>query len=227
MQNIKKIHQIYITDSQQSPSTYVADKMHKLKELYSDYEYQLYDNDMCKEVIRSMFGEKIVSIYDSLIPYAFKADLARYCILYKYGGYYFDVSICPEFKIECEEFPILYKAPLGSCDGFAGIDNGVMLFNVVQHQFLFDAIESSIKNIKKKDYDIHPLSLTGPVMLGELDEYDISFGRSKYITPEQKGAFYKNELHWLYKPNGTYLHTFNCKGTNSYEELWQDKKVYT
>jgi hypothetical protein len=146
--------------------------------------------------------------------------------LYKYGGCYFDVSICPEFKIECEESPILYKAPVGSCDGFAAIDNGVMLFNDTKHQFLFDAIHGCIKNIKKKDYDIHPLELTGPVMLAKLNEYDIKFGQSKYITPKQKGAFFNDTLHWLYKPNGTYLHTFKCIGTNSYEDLWLDKKVF-
>lgn len=223
---MKKLHQIYISDNKHEPSGYVISQMTKLKSLYSDYDYQLYDDEMCRDTIRSLFGQKVVSVYDSLIPYAFKADFARYCILYKYGGCYFDVSICPEFKIEWEESPILYKAPVGSCDGLSAIDNGVMLFNDIKHQFLFDAIHGCIKNIKKKDYDIHPLELTGPVMLGKLNEYDIKFGQSKYITPKQKGAFFNDTLHWLYKPNGTYLHTFKCIGTNSYEELWLDKKVF-
>ena len=34
----------------------------------------------------------MVAAYDRLIPTAFKADLWRYCVLYKYGGVYLDVK---------------------------------------------------------------------------------------------------------------------------------------
>lgn len=223
---MKHIHQIYISDNGSIDSEYILSQVNKLKELYSDYKYTLYDNDMCRTEVASVFGNASVKLYDSLNSYSFRADLARYCILYKYGGYYFDVVICPEFKLEFKDSPILYEAPDSDDISETLIDNGVMYFNRTNHAFLSDAIGVSLSNIKRKAYGAHPLDITGPMMLGKLKKYDITFGKSKYITAKQKGAFLKDELHWLYKPEGTILSSFNTKGTNSYEQMWFDRKIF-
>jgi mannosyltransferase OCH1-like enzyme len=223
---MKVIHQIYISDNRHTPSEYVTSQMQKLKALYSNYDYMLYDNDMCRDEIISSFGNAAVKLYDSLNSYSFRADLARYCILYKYGGYYFDAVICPEFKLEFGDQPILYKAPDWHEYEHELIDNGVMYFNKSKHLFLHDAIQLSFTNIKKRQYGVHPLDITGPLMLGRLNKYDITFGKSRYITPHQKGAFLNDKLHWLYKPEGTTFASFSGTGTNSYEQMWFDRKVF-
>jgi mannosyltransferase OCH1-like enzyme len=224
---MKNIHQIYISDGMHVPNVYVQGQMQKLREMYSDYNYTLYDNDMCRTEIASVFGNVAVKLYDSLNSYSFRADLARYCILYKYGGHYFDAVICPEFKLEFKDSPVLYQAP-DSDDAVCNnlIDNGVMYFNGCNHPFLRDAIARSLSNIKRQSYGVHPLDITGPLMLSRLPQYDISFGKSKYITPTQKGAFFHNELHWLYKPEGTTFASFSGNGTNSYEQMWFDKQIF-
>lgn len=225
---MKNIHQIYISDNARKPHEYVNNQMTRLKELYSDYNYVLYDNDMCRNEISLVFGNAATKLYDSLNSYSFRADLARYCILYTHGGYYFDAVICPEFKLEFTNTPVLYKAP-DSIDPMCTnlIDNGVMYFNEPRHQFLHDAIQLSLRSIKTKSYGIHPLDITGPMMLGRLNEYNIKFGKSRYITPAQKGAFLDDTLHWLYKPEGTTFSSFTGVGTNSYEQMWFDRKVYS
>lgn len=223
---MNKIHQIWISKNNNPPSEHVANKMQKLKHMYSDYEYTLYDNEMCRNEIQSLLGEEAVGLYDSLNSYSFKADLARYCILYKHGGFYFDSILCPEFKLEFDNFPVLYLSPDGSCDGYRGIDNGVMYFNNPKHPFLLDAINLSLENIKYKSYGVHPLDITGPVMLGRLKEYDIRFGKSKDLNPHQKAAYFDDVVHWLHRPTGSYLHTFNCVGTNTYEKMWFEKWVF-
>jgi mannosyltransferase OCH1-like enzyme len=224
---MKNIHQIYISDNMHNVNEYIQTKMQQLEEMYSDYNYTLYDNDMCRSEIASVFGTSAAKLYDSLNSYSFRADLARYCILYKYGGYYFDAVICPEFKLEFKDSPVLYKAP-DSDDSVCKnlIDNGVMYFNRCNHPFLRDAIALSLANIKRQSYGDHPLDITGPLMLSRLNEYDITFGKSKYITPTQKGAFLDGTLHWLYKPEGTTFASFSGKGTNSYEQMWFDKKIF-
>jgi hypothetical protein len=225
---MKNVHQIYISDKGIQPSEYVNSQMNKIKELYSDYNYTLYDNEMCREELKSLFGESLTKLYDSLNSYSFKADLARYCILYNYGGYYFDASLCPEFKLEFGNFPILYESPDRQDDNQPErmIDNGVMYFNKNNHAFLMDAMLLCFRNIKKHNYGAHPLDITGPAMLGRLNTYDIDFGKSKWINDKQKGAFYNNQLHWLYKPEGTTFNSFEGAGTNSYEKMWFDRKIF-
>jgi mannosyltransferase OCH1-like enzyme len=230
---MKKIHQIYISDNDAPPSDYVANQMQKLKHMYRDYEYVLYNNEMCRDQIRSLLGSKSVNSYDSLNSYSFRADLARYCILYQHGGFYFDSVICPQFKLEFDDYSVLYYAPLGACAGLRAIDNGVMCFNKLNHPFLNDAISRSISNIRKQSYGVNPLDITGPVMLGRLKSYDIRFGQSIFLDEEQqavygtdKAAYFEDVMHWLYKPTGFYLRTFKCVGINSYEQMWFDRKIY-
>lgn len=230
---MKKIHQIWISDNNTPPSEYVANKMQKLKHMYSNYKYTLYDNEMCRDQIRSILGSKLIKLYDSLNSYSFRADFARYCILYQHGGFYFDSIICPQFKLEFDNFPVLYHAPDGACSELNAIDNGVMYFNTPNHPFLMDAIERCVTNIRKQSYDVNVLDVTGPVMLGRLKEYDIRFGKSKFLDANltavygtDKAAYFGNVIHWLYKPSGSYLSTFKCVGINSYEQMWLDRAIY-
>jgi mannosyltransferase OCH1-like enzyme len=224
---MNNIHQIYISDSKKQPSTFVSEKLEKVKNLYHDCNYTLYDADMCHEEVKSVVGGKLANLYDTITAYSFKADVARYCILYKYAGYYFDATICPEFRLKFENHPILYKAPENAIqNNLNAIDNGVMYFNDIKHEFLSNAIELSFKNIRSKNYGVHSLDITGPVMLGRLKEYNIQFGRSRWISELQKGAFLNDELHWLYKPSNTTFASFEGAGTNSYEKIWLDRKVF-
>ena len=60
------------------------------KKLNVDKIYYYNDNE-CYDIIKSM-NINVLKAYDSLIPTAYKADLWRYCILYKYGGIYGDMT---------------------------------------------------------------------------------------------------------------------------------------
>ena len=53
--------------------------------------YLFHDQD-CRSFIESEYPPDVLMAYDRLIPTAFKADLWRYCVLYKYGGAYLDVK---------------------------------------------------------------------------------------------------------------------------------------
>ena len=57
-----------------------------------DCVYYLYNDADCRAFIQSAFPPDVVAAYDRLIPTAFKADLWRYCVLYKYGGVYLDIK---------------------------------------------------------------------------------------------------------------------------------------
>jgi mannosyltransferase OCH1-like enzyme len=57
-----------------------------------DFTYYLMDDKDCRQFLIENFDKEIVWAYDSLIPGAYKADLWRYCILYKLGGIYMDIK---------------------------------------------------------------------------------------------------------------------------------------
>jgi hypothetical protein len=58
-----------------------------------DCVHYLFNDADCREFIASQYPPDVLMAYDQLIPTAFKADLWRYCVLYKYGGAYLDVKL--------------------------------------------------------------------------------------------------------------------------------------
>lgn len=57
-----------------------------------DCIHYLFNDADCRIFIMNEYPPDVLMAYDKLIPTAFKADLWRYCILYKYGGVYLDVK---------------------------------------------------------------------------------------------------------------------------------------
>lgn len=58
-----------------------------------DCIHYLFNDADCLEFIAREYPPDVLMAYQSLIPTAFKADLWRYCVLYKYGGVYLDVKL--------------------------------------------------------------------------------------------------------------------------------------
>ena len=95
-----------------------------------DCVYYLYNDADCRAFIRSEFPPDVVAAYDRLIPTAFKADLWRYCVLYKFGGVYLDIKyqwggVPPPNGGDCESVPTLrdiVERWLGGSGGAGGDD---------------------------------------------------------------------------------------------------------
>jgi mannosyltransferase OCH1-like enzyme len=59
------------------------------------FNYMFYNNTMCDDFIKNNFDEKIYKAYSMLPIAVMKADLWRYCVIYKYGGIYADTdTVC-------------------------------------------------------------------------------------------------------------------------------------
>ena len=56
-----------------------------------DYKHIIYDDDQCEEFFKKYFNPNILATFRKLKG-AHKADLFRYCYLYKYGGVYLDIK---------------------------------------------------------------------------------------------------------------------------------------
>lgn len=59
---------------------------------HTDYNYKFYDDNMCDIFIKENFNHNIYKAYQKCPLAVMKADLWRYCVIYKYGGIYADVD---------------------------------------------------------------------------------------------------------------------------------------
>lgn len=201
--------------------------VNKIKMINPRFKYCLYDDNDCHEFIKNNFPEDVLYAYDTLIPGAYKADLWRYCILYKEGGIYVDIKYKPLNKFK---FISLTEAEhwVLDMDGH-GIYNALIVAKP-ENPILFAAIRQIVENVKNKFYGSNCLEPTGPHLL------------SKYFNNEQKNSFdmkhnvinsnfnnrfvYFNNYAILKSYNG-YLEEHNhTKKVDHYGHLWNIRQIY-
>ena len=121
-------------------------KMHecvdKLKRDNPEFTHHLYDDDDCREFIHDNFEPEVLEAFDKMIPGAYKADLWRYCILYKKGGIYLDIKFqCQKgFKLLelCDKNYLVLERP------FAGKINISDELNMINSHHYFNNIYKKI-----------------------------------------------------------------------------------
>ncbi len=86
--NIPKV--IYLSYKTKNIPEYIIPN---IKKIYPDYEVKLYDDNDCKDFLLLNYGQLYVDIFNFLKDGPIKADFWRICILYKYGGVYFDLDL--------------------------------------------------------------------------------------------------------------------------------------
>jgi mannosyltransferase OCH1-like enzyme len=64
-----------------------------IKKYASDYKYFLLDDNDAIKFLKEEYGQLLVDTYNSIKGGAHKADLLRYCLLYRYGGIYIDIKM--------------------------------------------------------------------------------------------------------------------------------------
>jgi len=199
----------------------------QIKRANPRFNYYLFDDNDCREFIRKYFDNEVLNAYDKLIPGAYKADLWRYCILYKMGGIYLDIKYIPmnNFKF----INLLNREYwVTDVDG-NGIYNALMICKV-GNPILLNAINKIVDNVKNKYYGTSFLEPTGPLLL------------SKYFTDEEKkksvikhvvnghNDFNKfilfNNHPILQCFRGYYVEQNKYKIKKHYSELWNERNIY-
>jgi mannosyltransferase OCH1-like enzyme len=151
------IFQILISDV--PPSQEFVDSIkQRIMNVYDGCNYTLYDNEMLREFLSS-YSKDVLKAYDKLLPYAFKADLARYCLLHKYGGWYFDISVFPLFGYRPTRSALVFYNSNRKL-----IENSIM-YAEAGHPLMKETIKISVENIENKYYGKTPLNITGPFVL--------------------------------------------------------------
>ena len=208
----------------------MINSINKLKKDNPEFNFHLFDDDDCKNFIKEHFGIKVSDAFDNLIPGAYKADLWRYCILYKKGGFYIDI------KFHTNNFNLKQLADknyfVKDRDGRwennkIGIYNGFMVSKPKNPIFL-NCINDIIKNVNSGYMGLNSLHPTGPGLIGNYfkntDEFLLHFSKngwhiqykgesilSMYENYRSEQIQYQKTPHYstLWLKNFIYKNTFN------------------
>jgi mannosyltransferase OCH1-like enzyme len=165
-------------------------------DLNPDYSYYYYDNIESRRFLRTYFDKSVNDAYDILVPGAYKADLLRYCLLYIYGGCYFD---CKQILLKPLNNIIKKDDELLLCKDFIedGILNAVMLCekNLDLIKIVIDECRNNIINKVK----ICPLSISGPRFLYNILIKNVN--KSNFILQNCRPEHNKDDYHKDYINN--------------------------
>jgi len=204
----------------------MANSVAKLRQINPRFNYFLFDDNDCREFIKDNFSLDVLNAFDTLKPGAYKADLWRYCILYKKGGVYLDIKYQPVsgFKLvnllEKEHWVL-------DADG-NGIYNAVMVCKA-GNNILMNAINQIVDHVKNRYYGGGVLDVTGP---GLLSRY---FSSSDKKAFDMKHFFYNSLNNRFVELNGyIVLKSYNgyieeakkTQKTQYYGVLWNNRNIY-
>ncbi len=232
-----KIHQTYFKN-QMEVQYYETCMINRY--MNSDYDYYFYNDNDVNQYIKTHYPE-YYTLYQSILPGAYKADLFRYLVLYREGGVYIDCkssTIVPlrTFIPRKVGFVSFLDRPQGSIQiSFIASAPG--------HPILKKCIEIAFNNIRNKSYGTYPLDITGPQvcgrafnqLLGKNDMDPISLGYYESIDALIIGSMKSikgyellvdHDLQPLVSKACCSYYQRDSNDANSYTNLWNAKKVY-
>jgi hypothetical protein len=235
-------------DNEEIPET-LKFTIDSVKREYPECQYTLYNNEMLKEFIFQHFDKDVLECYENLKPYAYKCDLARYCVTYIMGGWYADVTtniVCHINNYLDYDFICFYDAAYdaGSFDPSLRWDYSNSFKFGIQNAFFYTksknivlekSIDLIVENYKNKYYGKYPHMPTGPGCLSisyllnvhKLDK--VHEGMHVALTPQH------------IKPNFSYLlsdgtiiayyknlsnEQYGFDQKYNYKTLWNEKRIY-
>ena len=243
------LFQILISDEDYTqlppPLDYLAQD---LSNSFRNIEYSFWNDSRILQFLKSEFEEDVCMAYESLVPFAYRSDLARYCLLFHFGGWYFDLGTQlanpkqPIADID-DSMDMLFFWDIGDlfspARSFYDCMNGI-IYSKPLNPILRTAIDLVIKNCKEKFYGTDSMSPTGPGVLGRAvaihgknqRHYD---GHFIQLTPQHSQGnrayvlrdgtiFAWHRSHFTNNPKP--LLDLGVKGGNDYRKLWRDRMIY-
>lgn len=218
----------------------MAKSMNEIINSNPEYEYFYFDDEDARLYLRNNFPQNVLAAYDKVKPGAYKADLFRYCYLYKNGGVYMDTGFVPTSSLKDLITPNdEFISP--EDDNTGGIFNAFICCTP-RHPIIREAMLKSIDNIERSLYRRHPLDITGPAVLGTAFEkivkakpladkfYGhgirlITYKRTEACTSAGEISYNGRKL-LSTKYEGYYIDRIWYNTNEHYSEMWHSKRVY-
>jgi len=238
------VFQIFISDTNADPPELLAPAMASVQQCFGAYRYVRHNGESLRAFIAQHFDPEVLAAYDKLRPYAYKADLGRYCLLHQHGGWYADISILMRQPVGPigTGVELVYFADLGDgvVPGRSLFDvSNSLLYAIPRHPVLQRAIDTVVRHCREEYYGTSIYCPTGPSVLGAAIAAEPRSPRhvSGHLLPLTPNHPRRNLSFVL--PDGQILALFKKgwmapgevlfgrrEGTNNYADLWVARQVY-
>lgn len=232
------ISQIFLSDAGDELSPFLEYATGTVKGAFPDADHTVYTKETLRQFIADNYDADVLWAYDCLKPYSYKADLGRFCLLNKLGGWYMDIAVRMANPVEIgPQIKWLAFRDIQRFSFTSWACATTVLYSQPDNPALVTAINLIVKNCHEKYYGITPLCPTGPTLLGQAlaingSQPDFVYGDYLELTPayEQKNrAFVLPDgtiMAWSKPSGGGDLTGVGAKGVNNYNELWAQRNVY-
>jgi len=202
----------------------VKESIQKIKEQNPEFEHHLYDETMCRTFIQENFPKKVLHAYDSIIPHAYKADLWRYCILFKKGGIYLDSKYYGVEGFKMIQFTGKEYFCKGVSNTFFSIYNAILICKP-RNRILEKAIHKVVEQVDTRYYGSVPWCI-GPLMIRSFftdrsfDALELSLD---YVNKVKRYISYQG--HRILKYNESYQKE-KAQQTEHWTKYWEKRQLY-
>ena len=197
------------------------------------FTIKYYSDKDSREFIKNNYDNDILISYDKLIPGAYKADLFRYCILYKNGGIYSDLT--QRFTIPFKKLIDLKNDNLylvKDIDHYKingeGYSKGIQISFMASrpgNEIFLKAIKQIVRNVNDKFYGDNPLHPTGPSLFYNiLQNYKDDYKMELKETGKNKIVNDLDETVIISKINNH--QSVILRNRYHYTTLWRNRRVY-
>ena len=216
----RKIHRIWLQPEMCAKMQKYSDR---LRDENPEFEYILYNMKSAREFIREYFDTDVLHAFDSLVPFAFKSDLLRYCIMFIHGGIYLDMKY--EAVNGFRFIEVLDREQYALDIDENSIYNAFLICKPGS-TIMFKCIFQIIKHVREKEYTDNDLSVTGPGMMKHLVPKEIKcqsnmrhecINYNKYIL--RNGIPILKSYHRYYQDTPS-------SGQKSYLDYWRNREIY-
>ena len=241
------VFQVLIADSPIDPaglSPPVLTAIQSVKSCFPRAKYQLLQQPEIESFLAEHFDRNVLHLFRSFVPYAYRSDLARYCLLYVYGGWYVDLtlkmltSVCVADHIDMIVFAD--RGCISMCQPWA-IQNG-LIYSKPNNPIFLRVIERIAAHRDRRYYGISALCPTGPNCFGvevAVEESSMSIVKG-FFQPLTPALSFKNLMYvaqsgqllaqhrtsWMAGSQGGDFAVTKLPGVNNYKELWMKRQIY-
>jgi mannosyltransferase OCH1-like enzyme len=233
-----EISQIFLSDTSNELSPFLQYATGTVQAAFPAANHTIYNKETLRQFIADNYDPDVLWAYDCLKPYSYKADLGRFCLLNKLGGWYMDIAVRVVNPVEIgPQIKWLAFRDIQRFSYTSWACATTVLYSQPDNPALVTAINLIVKNCHERYYGITPLCPTGPTLLGQAlamngSQADFVYGDYLELTPtyEQKNrAFVLPDgtiMAWSKPSGGGDLTGVGAKGVNNYNEMWAAREVY-
>lgn len=223
------IHQVLIVDDGVELDT--EDRTASVDRYFLGYYHYIWDKESIRAFMKQNKDLHVLKAFDSLNVYSFKADLAKYYICYKLGGWVSDINnefIMSPPKLGDNELIIFRDRQMQTGTSWAVVAG--LFYANKEHPVMLQAVNDIVENCKNKYYGRNPLCPTGPILFGAaIAKVGLNEGSTYSI-----GDFVDMDPKLFKLQNGLILANYKRfsagdvghAGTNNYNDMWKSKSVY-